>query len=160
LTLVIDEVHGVEVPTRFIESTRADPNDAACDLRVREGTVIRNIGLIDLNSSIERSKSAVVAGIMREWCAANGYDAVAWTDLRSNFEQITSESYSVEAAIEYLRALPPTGLAAARHYIEIIPKDVTTKLRSALHYCSWWTSVGANPGDDLTLPTPTPRLWK
>jgi hypothetical protein len=67
LTLVIDPEHGVPVATRFIVSRRSDPDDAACDLRTREGTVIRNIGLIDLDSGFARSKCQTLTDVVRSW---------------------------------------------------------------------------------------------
>ena len=48
LTLVIDPDNGYQVRTKYTLSKRENPEDAVCDLRTREGTVIRHIGLIDL----------------------------------------------------------------------------------------------------------------
>jgi hypothetical protein len=159
LTLVIDSQHGSKVRTHFIESSRVDPNDSACDLRVREGTGIGNIGLVDLRSDIVRSHDEEVARTIREWAAEQGFDAVVWTDLQSNFQEKTGKPFSVPAAIEYLTNLPPQSLRIAMQYIANAPKTVRTRLRDALDYNAWWKSAQRElrPEVDLKLPTPTPR---
>ncbi len=141
LTLVIDAENGDEVPTRFIESNRIDPNDVASDLRVREGTVIRHIGLID--SGFVRSKSQVVTDIIRAWAEQHNFDAVVWTDLPSNFAEERNMPFSVPNAINYLQQeLSDVGLTEARQYINNAPAEVDTKLRQALIQNSWWQSLG------------------
>jgi hypothetical protein len=86
LTLVIDPENGINLPTQFIESTRRDPMDAACDLRRREGTVISHIGLVDLDSNLgRRSKTEKITEAITLWARQCGFRAVVWTDLCSNF---------------------------------------------------------------------------
>lgn len=140
LTLVIDEANGDTVPTQFIESSRTNPDDAACDLRDREGTVIRRIGLIR-KSVPAAPRSDEAAGIIWDWLAKHDFDAVIWTNLRSNFQDETTDPFSIPRAIKYLGGLLPSALAEARQYIDRAPAEVTTKLRRALSEDDWWKSL-------------------
>ncbi|GAH67831.1 unnamed protein product, partial [marine sediment metagenome] len=55
LTLVIDPLNGIEVPTQFAKSNRTDLADAICDLRIREDTLVRHIGYLNLIDGTQRS---------------------------------------------------------------------------------------------------------
>jgi hypothetical protein len=60
LTLVIDEAHGVDVPTRYARSALSDLDEAIVDLQKREGSSVRNrIGFIDIRSGLtcERART-------------------------------------------------------------------------------------------------------
>lgn len=48
LTLVVDENNGLETKTRFVFSPRNDIEDAINDLKIREGTVKKWIGYVDI----------------------------------------------------------------------------------------------------------------
>ena len=54
LTLVIDEHHGANVPTRSALSPRTNLDDAIADLRSREGTSSDRIGYVNLVRNAER----------------------------------------------------------------------------------------------------------
>jgi hypothetical protein len=45
LTLVIDEVNGAPCRSAYAFSTRRNPDYAMADLRCREGTVMRHVGV-------------------------------------------------------------------------------------------------------------------
>lgn len=51
LTLAIDPSNGVSCRVAYTRSTRKDPNDAICDLRSREGTVLNRVGVMFLDGS-------------------------------------------------------------------------------------------------------------
>jgi len=133
LTLVIDPQNGTQVPTRFILSSRTDPEDAASDLQAREGNPrINNIGLVDLTNGYVRTRWETVSEVIREWAKEHEIDAVIWTDLSSNFQDYTGKLFSVENGIEYLDGLSGEVAQKAREYIENAPDEVDTKLRRTL----------------------------
>jgi hypothetical protein len=134
LTLVIDNHQGVDnedlLPTTTVAwclSKRTTLEDAVCDLRCREGTIIKNIG----------QPSNYTPGIAA-WAKAKSIDAVIWTALESNFQKEMSKGFSVNNAIEYLRALPPNGKAKAAEYVWRAPSFVKTRLRDALQGAPWF----------------------
>ena len=143
LTLVIDEENGVEIPTQYILSSRSNPEDAVCDLRDREGTVRRHIGILDFTDEVERCKSAEVAVRIREWAAEKSLRAVIWTDLPSNFSERSktrdggSVPFSLDAAIEHLNLLDEEIRQKAKEYIRKAPKYVRTPLRDRLQDEGW-----------------------
>lgn len=140
LTLVIDPDNGVEIPTRYIISKRTDPKDAVCDLRDREGTVNRHIGIIDLKENEESSKFPEVTKTIKKWCEDKGHRAVVWTDLPSNFEDKSDEKakFSIPAALKHLNSLPKTGEEKAKAYLRKAPEFVDTPLRKKLISENWY----------------------
>jgi hypothetical protein len=135
LTLVIDQKNGVKLPTRFIESKRSDPCDAACDLRTREKTVIRSIGLIDVRQDLVKSETPEIEETIREWAKQHSFQAVVWTALPSN-----CDNFSVENAVAYLKGLSGQAVREARRYIKNAPIEIETPLRRALNQDGWLNS--------------------
>ena len=133
LTLVIDMENGERVPSRYAISERKDLGDAIADLRDREGTIRKHIGLLEIFSNTcsrkEFPEHANVFDEMEEWCKANSFDAVIWTALPSQFKLETGESFTVDNAIKYLRSLPTTVRANALKYIKNAPTEVHTPVR-------------------------------
>jgi hypothetical protein len=145
LTLVIDRDHGQENQVWYIESTRKDPRDAACDLRVREGTTTENIGLICLKQRVVRSGQGGdrrTEEVIAQWARERSLDAVTWTDLRTNFQKEVGQPLSVQTALDHLRhRLTRDGRDAAVKYVEhLVPLAVETPLRTALRASPWWAS--------------------
>lgn len=140
LTLVIDPANGVEIPTKYIISKRKDPKDAACDLRNREGTVNRYIGIIDLKENYENSQFSDVAKTIKKWGKDEGFRAVVWTDLPSNFEEgsVGKEKFSIPAALKHLNSLSKVGKEKAKAYLRQAPEFVDTPLREKLISESWY----------------------
>jgi hypothetical protein len=68
---------------------------------------------------------------VREWAAQHDFDAVIWTALASNFAEMQSVEFSVDAAMIYLKALPLEKFALAKDYIRNAPKTVKTPLTAA-----------------------------
>jgi len=85
LTLVIDPDNGSQVRTKYTLSKRKEPEDTACDLRTREGTVIRHIGLIDLEKVFYRGHWSFIIDKIKLWATEKKLHAVVWTDLPSNY---------------------------------------------------------------------------
>src|SRR5207245_558110 len=138
LTLVIDPRNGCQIVTRFCFSKRRDPEDVACDLRQREGTTIRNIGITNLDTGNERSRYPFVAEVVKAWAQARSVRAVVWTDLEPYFEKKTEKPFSPEVAADYLRGLGPEGIREAIRYIRNAPAEVDTKLRRLLARDTWF----------------------
>lgn len=137
LTLVIDPDNGAPVKTKFALSKRKNPEDAACDLRTREGTVIRHIGLFDRDTDLCRSHWAFIADKTRLWAEENQLRAVVWTDLPSNYTEKTGKIFQANEAVEYLKALSKEGQKAAKEYIENAPPDVITSFRTIVSDDEW-----------------------
>lgn len=144
LTLVIDPNNGEDCRSSFAVSSRRLLDDVICDLRCREGTVLRRIGFVDLGSAAERSKVCPdLSGKLRQWAQERGFASVVWTDLPSNFNEDGRVQFSVEAASDYLRGLDANGAPKAREYIERAPENVSTPLRRHVENSMWWSTYGA-----------------
>jgi hypothetical protein len=84
LTLVVDEKNGVDVPTRYILSSRTDMAGAIENLRVREKAPSdRGIGVFDRSNELRndhamRSAPAVYSRISA-WATECAMDGVKWT---------------------------------------------------------------------------------
>jgi|ERR1043166_637971 hypothetical protein len=136
LTLVIDTTNGVEVPTRFAESSRPSLLDTVADLRDREGTIMRCIGFTDISgdhaSVCEHSEHSYAHDIVRTWLKASDYEAAVWTALRSNYKEQQSQAFTVPHAVSYIHGLPRAPRENALEYIRNAPSEVDTPLRKAL----------------------------
>ncbi len=151
LTLVIDPDNGALTKTWYAISKRLDPQDAACDLITREGTVIRNIGLYDTRTDTSRSRWCFVTDKVRSWLEAKNFRAVVWTDLPSNYTDKTSKLFSPSDAVIYVAGISEAGKAAARHYLATVPEEVETPFRAAAKEASWFTAV-SNCGQNRQSP--------
>jgi hypothetical protein len=131
LTLVIDEKHGSLCRVSFAVSKRRSLDDAVCDLRCREGTILRRIGILSRDG---RTGEPQVPQSIADWLNQTDHDAVVWTGLSNNFrEKAPSHNcFSVDEAIYYLRSLPPKGKAEAAEYIWRAPEFIRTALRDAV----------------------------
>ena len=134
LTLVIDPEQGSACTVAWCLSKRHDPQDAICDLRSREGTILKHIGRVFLQHSEadhfrdEESHDAIVS-----WAKSKQQNVVVWTDLPSNFNQ-----FSIDGAVAHIKALPPEGKAKAAEYVWRAPDFVHTPLREALQQEPWF----------------------
>lgn len=144
LTLVIDPSNGTNCATHFAIAKRRDFQDVICDLRCREGTVLRRIGFVDLVTGEERCNTLPqLAHTIRAWAADLSIDGVVWTDLPSNFEEEVGKPFTIDTGIEHLRALPSAGAQAAKEYISRAPDSVMTALRQHVTASTWWSNYGA-----------------
>ncbi len=138
LTLVIDEQQGSPITVAWCLSKRTRLEDAVCDLRCREGTTVGNIGRLDIASPADRSNYGTAGNSILAWAHLKKLDAVVWTALKSNFMKETEKSFSVAAAVSYLKNLGPDGKAKAAEYVWRAPDFVKTPLRSALQKEPWF----------------------
>ena len=133
LTLVIDSVAGTLCPTRYALSPRTDLADAVEDLRRREGTSRQHIGYFDNrrneNSLTQYLRQVDVIPSLRQWCNDHQIDAVVWTALPSNFQEEIGVTFSVDAAIAFLKGLAKTSHENALKYIRNAPEEVFTPVR-------------------------------
>lgn len=103
LTLVIDPKHGKNNRIWYAYSTSKNVDDAIKELKIREGTSIKNIAYINLKSNKERyinTPGTVVIDI-KNWMIKNKIDVTIWTDLKSNWKDIMRTEYTVERAYKY-----------------------------------------------------------
>ena len=144
LTLVIDETHGANCQVSYALSKRINPRDAICDLRCREGTILKSIGyhFSDCSSSGE----PVVSNGIGIWMKTNGIDVAVWTGLPSNFQNIVDQPFSIPTALTYLSDLPSEGKAKAAEYVWRAPEFIQTPLRSALEVVPWFAASVSESG--------------
>lgn len=136
LTLVVDEQHGEICRVAYAVSKRKNLDDALCDLRCREGTVLQRIGYYFADGS-RSGKPGVPDGI-KTWAAGQNLDVIVWTGLLSNFQDKHRQPFSIPEALSYLRNLSPEGKAKAAEYVWRAPEFVQTPLRSALEVEPWF----------------------
>jgi len=144
LTLVIDPDNRSQVQTKYTLSKRTNLEDAACDLRTREGTVIRHIGLIDLETNFVRGHWTAVIDKIKLWAIEKKFRSVIWTDLPSNYTEKTGKIFTPENAIEYLKSLPVDGQRSAKEYIKNAPNEVQTPFRIIAEKDKWFTEIQNN----------------
>ena len=114
LTLVIDTEHGSTTKVAWCLSSREKVEDAVADLRCRERPTNENIRFVRL----EEQPAVPVdpretEGLIVAWAREKNLDAVVWTALRSNFQKKVKKPFSLDAALDYLKKLPPEGKVKA-----------------------------------------------
>lgn len=132
LTLVLDELNGVPVTTRYATSQSASLEVAIEDLRKREGTAKKWIGFVDTLTgqySCSASNNPKVCRLIETWAIGHDYDAVVWTALPSNFSDKLDKPFSVARASQYLQSLSGEELERAQQYLCKAPEEVDTPLR-------------------------------
>ena len=135
---MIDPDNGSQVRTKYTLSKRKNPEDATCDLRTREGTVIRHIGLIDLEKDFYRGHWSFVINKIKLWATEKQLRAVVWTDLTSNYAEKTKKFFEPENAIQYLKSLNEEGPKLSKEYIRKAAAEVKTPLRRKVSQDQWF----------------------
>ncbi|MBI3742879.1 MAG: hypothetical protein HY261_01135 [Chloroflexi bacterium] len=118
-------------------------NDAVSDLRIREGTTLKNIRHMDVRAQAPGPKQNEPENAIVAWARAKKIDSVVWTALTSNFRECGRPAFSVAAAIAYLQNLDPAGKAKAAEYVWRAPSFVKTDLRVALEKEPWFSEAKA-----------------
>lgn len=144
LTLVIDENHGEMCRVAYAFSKRVCAEDAICDLRCREGTVLKYIGSYFADNSQTRSLNLKALESVRAWAVSKDIDVAIWTDLPSNFgdKSKVRQPFSVQDAISHIQLLENDGKISAVEYVWRAPDFVDTPLRRALQSQPWFSSHG------------------
>ena len=137
---MIDEAFGVSCATYSAVSVYDNLADSRENLRRREGMDhINGVGFVDLVSGTESHRATErhpgAVKTIRAWATANGYGAVIWTALASNFHEPdkANEQFSIEAAIRYLEGRDAKTLDAALLYIRKAPPQAQTPVRAAVN---------------------------
>jgi hypothetical protein len=141
LTLVIDPEHGAESVVAWCLSKRETLADAICDLRVREGTTLNNIGRVAITPGVAPLNCGVSEGAIAAWAGTKQIDSVIWTALKSNFPEKTSQPFSVAAVLSHVKGLTPEGKVKAAEYIWRAPEFVKTPVRTALQKEPWFSEI-------------------
>jgi hypothetical protein len=142
LTLVLDDQFGSPMKVAWCLSKREGIEDAICDLRCREGTTLKNIGHVRVDAQHPppadppSPKDLIIA-----WAREKHLGAVIWTALKSNFQAEGRPQFTVEAAVAWLKELPPAGKAKAAEYVWRAPDFVQTPVRSALQGEPWFSEA-------------------
>jgi hypothetical protein len=142
LTLVIDEKHGTPTRVAWCLSTRPNLDDAACDLRSREGTTAEKIGRIVVATRSPGSAQSESEKPILAWARLKDLDSVLWTSLQGNFEEERKQSFSIAAVVSYVKTLHPAGKAKAAEYVWRAPSFVKTDVRSAVQREPWFSEEG------------------
>ena len=141
LALAIDEKHGAYSPSSIILSMHSDIGEARSNLAVRERTALDGIGFIDLAQQSDYSISLTTKTLISPWLRQSGLQGAVWTDSPPNFENHTSQTFSVENAKRYLRSLNESSLREAKRYITKAPIGVQSPLRLSLAQETWWQDI-------------------
>ncbi len=85
-------------------------------------------------SSVAIERHPQVVETIADWALNAGYDAAIWTALDSNFDNQTTEPFSVNAAMRFLENLEQRdqdAFARALDYIRRAPAATQTPVRDA-----------------------------
>jgi hypothetical protein len=161
LTLVlVDEPAGAPCIVSHALINRKLLEDAVCDVRCREGANLADIGYcVVSNPKDYRGRDQSVVDIIRAWAADKKFDAVVWTDLRSNFPEKSNPKvvFSVPAALAHIQHLNPKGKSMAAEYVWRAPVFVQTPLRASLQAEPWFESPPPRAAGAAAEPvTPAP----
>lgn len=138
LTLVIDRVNGVDCRVAYAKSKRANPEDAICDLRSREGTIRANIGFYFSDGSRQNCHDSSTTRSITKWALEKNFNVVVWTDLRSNFEDVCGKPFALDAVLTHIQSLDEKGKSGTAEYIWRAPAFVDTPLRRVLQSQPWF----------------------
>ena len=135
LTLVIDEHHGVDVPTYYAPSPRPTMGEAVTDLHRHEGCPPEKIGFLEVAthriSPRARERHPKACERIKAWAVENGFDAVIWMALSPRFRDWIDAPFSPAAFVSYLRSLPDSRKEAALDCLRRAPEEVMTPVRRA-----------------------------
>ena len=132
LTLVIDPVNGVNVKVRYAIAKSNSLEENIQLLKKREGTILKNIGFVNLINDEFKSYNIDIAQKIKTWAKKNNFDGVVWTDLKSNYNKKAGKPFEVTEAFEYLKSLPLEVQKEAFNYINKAPKEIQTPLRDII----------------------------
>ena len=149
LTLVVENApNGAVCVVAYALSKRKAWEDAVCDLRDREGTIVANIGFCfaDRTKPV-RSRESGVLDTIRNWVDARQFEAAVWTDLPTNFAEKSDPraAFSVSAALAHMKALPSEGKIKTAEYVWRASEFVQTPVRTALQAEPWFVAIKPVP---------------
>jgi hypothetical protein len=126
LTLVLfPNVSDVQV--LWVLATHENLQQAKVNLKKREGTILEDIGFVSIPENRYHCRALPhVLPRIKEWVEKKEFDAVVWTDLKSNFKAKTRMDFYEDNVIAYLRGLKGDAHRKARTYIQKAPKQIRT----------------------------------
>jgi len=134
LSLVIN--HGSSpVQTLYALSSYQNLEDAINNLMEREEIGRKHsIGFIDFITQYHnsRNENEFVLDILKKWNKPLGYDAVIWTDLKPNFENVFGRPLSLPNCYSFLGSLNSIEFSKSKEYILQAPKQTITDNREQL----------------------------
>ena len=102
LSLVIDNINGISNPIYYAITKTTNLNNAIENLKIREGTIPKYIGYINLKNETSRySERLTLTDIqkIKKFALKNKIDAIVWTDLYPNFK-----NFSTSNALKYIES--------------------------------------------------------
>ena len=120
LTLVIDDKNGTMNNIYFSIAKTNNINIAINDLKKREKTKSKNIGYINIIQNIQRINDSLPSHLNNQiykWGKSKGAKAIIWTNLRSNWKQISDNNYSIHDAIDYYNNSTDRNRKEIKEYI-------------------------------------------
>jgi hypothetical protein len=143
LTLVLDSENGRDCKVSYTFSRRKIPEDAICDLRCREGTILKCIGFCYADNSRENTQNEDALKEIKCWMSEKKINVVVWTDLKSNFEEKSNckQPFSIASAISHIQSLDNEGRVNAAEYVWRAPNFIVTPLREELQSEPWFQKV-------------------
>ena len=105
LTLVIDET-GEMNNVYYARTSFSNLNTAIQKLKMREKTLNKNIGFINIASDTFRTSLLDNKKIqdLVNFAKKNKIDGLIWTEISPNFDEVFGKPYSKENAIEYIES--------------------------------------------------------
>jgi hypothetical protein len=143
LTLVVDDEHGALCRVAWCLSRRATIDEAAADLREREGTILRRIGRLHVATGRISPREIQPPSSLIAWARSRGLDGVVWTGLPSNYQAETGRPFTVADALSYLQNLEAAGQREAVAYVQQAPDFIATPLRTTLLQDDWFMAAAA-----------------
>lgn len=110
--------------------------EAIENLRVREATSTKRIGVIDLVTDTRLTKNNFIVENIQDWAIEKNIDSVIWTDLGMKFRDKIKTPFSNDNAIAYLESLEAGSFQLAKDYILNAPDQIDTSFRRkfSLHF--------------------------
>ncbi len=101
LTLVIDNKDGILNPIYYAITKSINLNKAIQNIKIREGTITKYIGYINLKNNASRYSERLSnedIKSFKSFALKHKIDAIVWTDLHPNFK-----NFSTENALKYIK---------------------------------------------------------
>lgn len=105
LTLVVDSNNGTKCKVWVRKANTKNLNIAIRRLMRREGTTVGKISYYNAQTGHQRANGLdpEMMTNVRSWCHDNGYDAVVWTGLETNWERFRGKKFTVNDALNYFK---------------------------------------------------------
>lgn len=133
LTLVIDKT-GEMNNIYYAKTALSNLNTAIQKLKIREKTLTKNIGFINISSDTYRTSLLDNNKIQElvSFAKKNKIDGLIWTEIPSNFNEVFGKPYSKENAIEYIESKHENKKILEYIFLSKIYGNIKTPLSTAL----------------------------